>query len=100
MVSFRSAIFGHSPWLAAQTGKAITFQHQHKRLVVKKLRLILNALLAIAVAAGIAAGALELSQNASPALVHLAQDHRLLLQAFILLLILMTVSLLVGRQRD
>jgi len=63
---------------------------------VKKLQLMLTVITAIVIAAGIAIGAMKLSDNASPALLHLAQDHRLLLQAFILLLMLATVSLLLG----
>jgi len=66
--------------------------------------MILTALAALALTGGMIAGALKLSENASPALLHLAQDHRVLLQAFILLLMLMTILLLVGdrnrRQND
>jgi len=63
---------------------------------MKKLRLMLTAITAMAIAAAIAVAAMKLSDNASPALLRLAQDHLPLLQAFILLLMLMTVFLLLG----
>ena len=63
---------------------------------MKKLRLILTAMVAVVIAAVIAFSAMKLSDNASPALLRLAADHLPLLQTFILLLILMSVVLLLG----